>query len=408
MGVIKISEDTLEAKSIVMILDFWKCSDEELIQLFVQTGDRETKNLIRDEVFKRYYREFDQTIRSILKERGISYRGNEEYYNTVFTELYQRIFSLATFEERIKQYDVVRPFHRWFAVLMRNEVIDWLRKVDHEKELSNEEVLKSISKQKWQSLDSPVGTGEKDKLLTLKDVITSEKPLPEEDKKRKELEEAIKRLPEPFGSLLSVRFVAYQEVDEGVLSYIAKKRKISKEEAGKEIGELRDRLRGSKKFEEQEEIEILLASLYLKAESLEGKANWHRKRLGNLDINNTDEIEREITRAPLKDLAKAKSTAIKRYEEENGGIRAWEEAELAKLKETLKRLDNIKRKREKLLKEYYSGSYYVRPSNKEMAALLGIKEGTVGSQKNRAKEGLRSLIISAKLGNSGKKTREIS
>ena len=379
-----------------MPMDFCKNSDEELISRFLQAEDNTTENLIRDEIFKRYFKDYDQTIRFVLKNRGISYRGNEEYYNTVFTELYQRIFSLATFEDRIKQYDMVRPFHSWFAVLMRNQVIDWLRKVDHEKGLSNEQILKGISKQQWQSLDSPVGSGEKDKLLTLNDVITSEKPLPEEDEKRKELEETIRRLPEPFRSLLSIRFVAYKEVDNGVISYIAMKRKVSKEEAGREIGELRDRLRDSKEFEEQEKKEILLASLYLKAEIMEVKAKWHRKRLGDLDIDKTEEIGREITEVPLGDLTEAKEMAIKRYKEENGSIRAWEETELAKLKETLKRLDNIRSKREKLLKEYYSGSYYVRPSNKEMAGLLGIKEGTVGSQKNRAKEALRNLIVGAK------------
>jgi len=391
-----------------MPLDFSKNSDEDLIKQFLQSKDRTTKKLIRDEIFKRYCEEFDRTIRSVFRKKGIPYSSDAEYYDTVFTDNYEGIFSLEAFERKVKEYDRVRPFHKWFAVVIHNEVIDWLRKVNHERGLSNEEILKGISKQQWQSLDSPVGSGEEDKQLTLKDVITSEKPLPEEDEKRKKLKETIKRLPEPFRSLLNVRFVAYQEVDDGVISYIATKRNVSKEEAGREIGELRDRLRGSKEFEEQEKIEILLASLYLKAEILEVKAKWHRKRLGDLDIDKTEEIGREVTEVPLGDLVKAKAMAIERYKEENVNIRAWEEAELAKLKETLKRLDNIRSKREKLLKEYYSGSYYVRPSNNEMAGLLGIKEGTVGSQKNRAKEALRDLVIGAKLGNSGKKIKEIS
>ena len=76
------------------INNFLTLSDEQLVEIFLQARDRWTKRKIINEFFKRYFLEFDKTIRFGLKYESIPYESNTEYYDKVFSKFYERIFDI--------------------------------------------------------------------------------------------------------------------------------------------------------------------------------------------------------------------------------------------------------------------------------------------------------------------------
>jgi hypothetical protein len=86
--------------------DFTNLSDTELVELFLREKDKKTRQALRDTIFARFYEYFDRTIRGVLRIKGISYQDNEKYYNTVFIDVYMRIFSLPSFDKKLRNFDL--------------------------------------------------------------------------------------------------------------------------------------------------------------------------------------------------------------------------------------------------------------------------------------------------------------
>lgn len=375
--------------------DLTNLSDTKLVELFLKEKDKETQQALRDTIFARFYEHFDRTIRTVLRIKGISYQVNEEYYNSIFAEVYMRIFSLHSFDKKLRNFDLNKNFQWWFFAVMRREVYDWLKKVDPATRLSNYEILKNIAetKAKESSMDKP---GNEQYQWESPEITCTE-----EDTKNKQLRSLIDSLPDSQRVLLRLEFIAYENLCPNDIEYIAKETVRSTDEVQAEINELRTSLRESDQFKNNQNIELQLASLKLKEENLERKLSFARAKLQVLGCNNFKEIEKDVENSTLKRITeKIKVTRdqlrhkSKKKGSEAEAIRAcYLEFETIHYMKVLKHLQIIRKKRKKILRDYKSGKYFIRPNYKQMAAILGIEEGTIGSRKNRAKEALLRGIV---------------
>jgi DNA-directed RNA polymerase specialized sigma24 family protein len=282
---------------------------------------------------------------------------------------------------------------------MRSEVYDWLKKVDPATKLSNYEMLKDIAgtRAKEDSMDKPRDEQHQREPTEIACINYEGRFLEKaaaEKRKSKQLRSLIDGLPDSQRVLLRLQFIAYKDLSPEDIAYIARKTGISTDEVRIEINGLRTSIRESDRFKEYEKRKLLLISLGLKEENLERKLCFGRDRLQALGCNNLEEIEGDIEDLTLKNITEnikaMKEQLSGRFREREG--RAIElcylDYEKFRHKEVLKRLQITRRKREKILTAYKSGKYFVWPHYKRMAAILGIKEGTIGSRKNRTKEAL--------------------
>ncbi len=369
--------------------DFINLSDTELVELFLREKDKKTRKALRDAIFARFYRQFDRTIRAVLRIKGISYQDNEEYYNSIFAEVYMRIFCLPSFDKKLRNFDLNKNFQWWFFAVMRREVYDWLKKVDPATKLSNYERLKNIAetRAKEGSIDQPSDESHQREPLEI--------ACTEEDAKSKQLRSLIDALPDSQRVLLRLKFIAYEDLSPKDIAYIAKETVRSTDEVQAEINELRTSLRESDQFKSNQNIELQLASLKLKEENLERKISFGRAKLQALGCNNLEEIEKDVSDLTLKRITeKIKTTRdqlrhkLKEKSKAEAIGDSYLDFETIRYMETLKRLQITRKKRKKILIAYKSGKYFIRPHCKRIAAILGIEEGTLGSRKNRAKEAL--------------------
>ncbi len=389
--------------------NFQGLSDEELVEKFLCREDNDmVKTKIRDELFGRYYKRFDSQIRFILTIKEIPYGEGEEYYERVFWEIYERVFLISVLEEKLPKFDSHKGFFKgWFLKTITNEVRDWLKKLNFETELSNEETLKIITnkRDKEQSLDAPVKIKENEDGVTGYEVISSKDNLPEEillkkeKKEEKELiHQAINDLTDDHRVIIRLNFIAYEQLEDKDIIYISKATGRPEEEVRKSINSLKDRLRGSNKFGEGENKKLQIVSLKLKIENLQRKAFIIKEELEAFDCC-LGRIEEEIEGLYLKDIEEMRKRLVQehnreefrkkeKYEKKIDVSKNWIDIQLLNLKEILKRLRTIKEKRERILKSYLAGKYYVNPTYEDITYILDIEAGTVGSRINRAKEAL--------------------
>ena len=376
--------------------DLTKLSDTELVKLFLGKNDKKTRQALRDTIFARFYEQFDKTIRAVLRIEGIPYQDNEEYYNTVFTEVYGRVFSLDSLDKKLKSFDLNRDFKPWFFAVTRGEVYGWLKKVDPETGLSNYELLKNIAKTraKEESLDKPADELGHPEPLEIGCIISEERPF-EEEERNEQLRSLIDGLPDSQRVLLRLQFIAYEDLlPPNDIAYIARETNRSTDAVQRDMNQLRTALRESDRFKEYEKKKLLLISLRLKEENLERKIFFGRANLEALGCDDLEEIEGDVQDLTLKYITEAirakKGQLRDAFEEKQREVIKSDYIDFEKSRhlKALKQLQITRKKREKILVALKSGKYLVRPDYKQTAAILGIKEGTIGSRKNRAKEAL--------------------
>jgi hypothetical protein len=99
--------DFLSDRKVRYLSDFKKNQNtilKALVEEFISQAKLSLKKTIRDKIFTHCYVHFDKTIRSTLVYNGIPYEPSNSYYELVFTEIYHRIFSLASFEYKLKNF----------------------------------------------------------------------------------------------------------------------------------------------------------------------------------------------------------------------------------------------------------------------------------------------------------------
>lgn len=369
----------------------------ELVRRFLKRKDKERQKALGDQIFGLCYKRFDEQIRAYLRYKDIPYEVNEEYYNRVFDEIYPRLFTLDNLLKKLKRFDLSKEFYPWFCSVVRGEVRDWLRKVDRETRLSNEEKLKSIAQNRAKEKSLAELRGEYPEPGALDIASTAcESIIPCEGERDNRIRNLINALPRFQRTVIRLEFVAYGDLGLEDIAYIAKRTGKAKNEVAQEICELRESLRESPQFERNESKRLLVRSLGLKEENLKRKAFFFENNLVVLGCRSLEGIEQgadEITLKEINRRIKSKK-ALLRKKSNRGGKAAVKshESDLAKLyyMEAFKRLRKTRKEREVIIGEYRNGGYrlYSRPSTDQMASILGVKTGTIGSTKSKAKEAL--------------------
>lgn len=359
--------------------NFLTLSDEQLVEIFLQAEDRWTRRKIINEFFKRYCLEFDKAIRFGLKYERIPYESNTEYYDKVFTKFYERIFDIKLFEKKLSKFDLNGVFRNFFLIILKNEFRDWLKKKDPEARLTNREILREMVQAGNQTENVDTFRGE-----TVHEERADISLI--ENAKGDSILVLIERLPEPYRVLIRLRFIAYLDMAPEDIECIANDRKDPSIKIVREIETLKESMREPTGMIEMEKHELLLTSFNLRIANLERKAFYLTKKINALGYPNLEEVEEKIDGYSLKDISMMKRGGAKGILENSKINSSYLEGEIIQYLETLKRLQLVSNRRDRILQEKRGRKDYARPENFQIAKILGIKEGTVGSRKNRAKE----------------------
>jgi len=377
--------------------DFAGHSVVKLVHRFLKRKDKERQKALGNQIFGLCYKRFDEQIRAYLRYKDIPYEVNEEYYNTVFEEIYLRVFSLNRFHEKLKKFDLNKEFYPWFCSVVRGEVRDWLRKVNPETKLSNLEKLKSIAQNRAKEKCLEELRGEYPEPGALDIASTGcESTIPCEGERDSRIRNLINALPPLQRTVIRLEFVAYEDLGPEDVAYIARKTGRTKNEVGQKICELQKSLSKSPQFKKNESKKLLVTSLGLREENLKRKVFFFKNNVVVLGSGSLEEFEQEADKITLKEInerIKLQKVLINKKSHRGGKAAVKSHgSDLAKLyyMEAFKRLRKTRKEREEIIGEYRNGGYklYSRPSTDQMASILGVKTGTIGSTKSKAKEAL--------------------
>jgi len=375
--------------------DFAGHSVVKLVRRFLKTEDKERQKALGNQIFGLCYKRFDGQIRAYLRYKDIPYEVNEEYYNTVFEEIYLRVFSLNRFHGKLQKFDLNKEFYPWFCSVVRGEVRDWLRKVNPETKLSNLEKLKSIAQNRAKEKCLEELRGEYPEPGALDIASTGcESTIPCEEERDNRIRDLINALPPFQRTVIRLEFVAYEDLGPEDIAHIARKTGRAINEVRKEISQLRKSLRESLQFKRNESKRLLVTSLGLREENLKRKVFFFKNNVVALGSGNLEEFEQEADKITLKEInerIKSKKVLINKKSHRGGKAAVKShESDLAKLyyMEAFKRLRKTSKEREEIIGEYRNGGYklYSRPSTDQMASILGVKTGTIGALRARPRK----------------------
>jgi len=109
------------------------------------------------------------------------------------------------------------------------------------------------------------------------------------------------------------------------------------------------------------------------------KKHLHRLGLDDLEIAALEQSAKALTLQKLKSLQEAT------VKEREWIERAYQEQWL--------RLDNVKRKRDRVLAGYRSSEYLVKPRQREMVGIMDLPMGTIGGRIGKARHALNGAVI---------------
>jgi len=372
-------------------MDYKRLSDEELVEAFLK--QRFAREPIRDELFARYYERFDGRIRAVLYTYGLPYSPGEAYYNEVFVEIYRQVFELAELEAILGKYDSGKGgFANWFLnYVVVSRVRDWLRRLDSSGAQKNIDRLREGVKREREQLSLNEPLNKAGEGLPLAELIPAEETEAGNGWPQA-MASAISRLPPAQRLMLRLLFVAYEELPEEEIEYLATLRDVPAGVIREMLAETGRELRSSDKYEQGERLELALACLarqveYLRRELAEVEAEiralFPERRLP----------EEELSAVQLKEIAQARDELARAYRAGEMDEREYRwQALVLERKYIAKHLAKAKRKKEQLVREYRSGRYFIFPSYKQLAKILGLAEGTVASRISRMMGRLRKLL----------------
>ncbi len=375
-------------------MDYSQLSDAELINCFL--GHEPERSAIRDELFSRYYEQFDRRIRAVLYSRELPYSADESYYNDIFMAIYDAVFGLDGFERITSGYNVNKgEFGKWFLnYVVVNKVRDWLKKVDKETGLKNIDRLRQgIQREKDRlSLQQPVSASDPSG-MTLAEVISVDADSPDIEK-QSQISQAIDRLSQNQRVIIRLLFIAYEDLPDCDLDYLAAELDTSKTVFYNRIRELQNKLRASDKFNAGDKKELELTCLKEQHDHWTLRVARIKRELEGLYPDTlANDIANQIDGLKLKDIKTAKEKlTISHKANLINGIEYRKKLSQLNYHEALAHLAKIARRRLSAQQEYVSGKYLALPGYQELADMLQIAPGTVASRINRAAGNLKKQL----------------
>lgn len=382
-------------------------TDHQLVETLLTTESAQEKADVAAELFKRYCEKCDRRIRAVLQSRGLEYSDANTYYNTVFFEIYERIFEVESLTHKLRFYRADRGvFERWLLQVVALETIDWLRRVNPQTGFSHAftffpDAQKTLDLDYQESRNKLVLQNLPGKSVGNQDLA--------EDASLTHIQNALSQLSDELRVTLRLRFIGYCELETRDVRYLSQVSGQPEEEIVHTVAHLQQEIRDSEGFlaEEQQELELALLTerteyFYKKVLHLEpiletvGYAQQELRQI-RTDVQNESSGHTERPTLRYQDIKEQRRRLKEQYAA--GQIDAQKLAREDKLllyQETVKRWINTQKKKETVLQAYRAGTHLVKLSYEEIATFLGISAGTVASRINRAKKTLAKKLTGQK------------
>jgi RNA polymerase sigma factor (sigma-70 family) len=422
-------------------------ADEYLAQLY-SSAALKNQEAILEELLRRYYEPVDAEIRTVLHYRGWTYRDTDEYYNDIFFSIYKAVFERPHFDEHLWRFDSDRSSLEYYLlkVLVRRKAIDWLRKnedrlyqrgllIPREREGGEDESRPDLGSDgiATAAVDE-ASTEERERIRSAMDRLTpgsqvilhlrwivyafppddvigyiaeevASRTGEDEDLVRQRLK---KELPALLDTLRASAKFAAEEAREEELALLQ-----SKEHRYRfQVEDVRGMLEGEGESEadiRQAEYEAPSRKLgelagEHKRLTLESRSNELKKRIKRIgeveDERLCQALQKQIERMEKRLRRNGVNTSDLRAEADHQsvddlyshGVELQRALLINRFQEAIKRLIDVRSKRQRLMQERDEGKGAVGTPYKEIAKILQISEGAVGRRLYDAREELKKLL----------------
>lgn len=369
----------------------------DLVERFLSIPEERTR--VRDELFSRLYEDFNRRIYSVLHLGGIKYIPESDFYNTIFIDLYQRLFDTDSLQRRLVQFDPEKgDFDKWFLnTVVVNAVKDWLRAVDGATGIKRVDLLRENQRMEAEtvSLDESVDPDDtyaptRGERFRFSEPLTEAlDPFPVSEQKKEATnnstrQRVIRSLAELSARqriLMLLFYGAYFPLPEDDIREIAQTSGSSVDKIREKVDVLRKKLTDSPKYQQEERLEKEIACLTNQIEIFYKKLYRIKKELYQEPA--TDTIDKYVAslseqtigelRGEIDNLQQTLPT-----EQQRKKVLAHQAAILNK------RIMRLEKRRQHRLRQLQGGGTLITASYRDLAELLDIPEGTVASGLSRA------------------------
>ena len=370
-----------------------------LVEEFNSQANLSLKESILEKIFTHFYVHFDKTIRSTLIYNGIPYEPSNSYYELVFTEIYHRIFSLASFEYKLKNFDFGRPFIPWLTQITRNTIRDWLKKVNDDCGMNNREILK-----RKMALDS---SDESDISVVANNFVDYSWPPSNileggKDNCSTNVEggrsnfddcfiEGIEALSMDQQVVIYAGLLAYFKMPNQIINYIAEQTNRSGDEVRAGFDDLHKQLRLSNKYLKNKNKIKKLYMMHCRAGVYEKKLHYLRQELEGFGLINIAGLETRAPNMPTKEniklLVDEKNRKINRAFQQKDGEPNTAYIEYIKNRyiQVFADYHGNQKNREQILADLKMGKLIVAPRSKQIEALIRVPYNVIDARRKRAK-----------------------
>lgn len=421
-------------------------TDETLARLYTHPATTTLANLdaIQKKLLDRRYQQIDAEIRAVLGYRGWAYGARDEYYNEVFLPIYKAIFERAHLNQHLRRFDPDKASFEYyfFKVLVRRRALDWLK--GKEEELYLREILIPADAEELDEETEP-GTGPGGPSPPVMD----QPPAEEQERIRaaikclKPASQVVLYLRSLVYAFPPKRVIGYMA--EEVALRTSENKDAAYQRLRKELLILRDKLRASPEFaaeaQREEELALLQANerrYKFQAEELRHKlrgegvseARLHQAEVEAINSQygtlqeeyrhltlqsrlntygkwvkraekvqappaqqalqkHVNRLEQQLHRAGLNatdpERIQAEAQSLSEDELYRRGTELNQAMLLNRFQEASKRFVETKHKRQKKVDEMRESKRGVAASHRQIAAILRIPVGTVGSRLTEAR-----------------------
>lgn len=369
----------------------------EVVRLH-QEAEGEERELFRRELQSRLVGPVEEVLADMLRARQIAYDESRLGFNDLYLGVLERLFAPATLEKRLATYDASKgAFEGWFLYgtgsVVRNEVRMWLR----ERSEAGQGIKKADEIREEE--------GRAARAVALDDEETHaeghlHRAATEADRERADAAEERGRIRRAFAALtpeyrlaLQALMLAYREMEPAEVTALARMRGADFNTVAEEAEALRDALRASPAFQEDEDADLKLGAFGERLANLRRRSQALRVKLHAVGLteDRIPAFEGYALGLPLGEIERLRKGEAECAPEwkpyaERGGAVLWDFAECRiRHRTTEGRLAALQ-------EAVRAGKHFVRPSHEQLSRFLGVPAGTVASRLNRAKAELAKLL----------------